>query len=277
MCVYVCIIILRVCVYVHELYLIQYYVVYTIRTSIYGTDTAVYDITSVYVHVCVCTLIHNVVAKGLTTYDYIVLQRNKEKEREEREERERRAAQEAGEEQGGGGGGGGEMEERDHHGRCWCLRRKVRHQTDASYNIMNIESSRKFNNNTFFYLFFTQVNRINPGGLERGQRSKDTELAGLETSSISSAGLLQFGRTPTQVCFSLIVSYYIHQPLSNNTHSLTHPLTHSLTHPLTHSPTHPLTHSLTHSLSLKPSLHSVNHGQSDFYFFRLKLCQSVQH
>ena len=118
-----------------------------IKSSIYATDTAVYDITSVYVHVC--TLIHNVVAKGLTTYDYIVLQRNKEKEREERE---RRAAQEAGEEQGGGGGGE-EVEERDHHGRCWCLRRKVRHQTDASYNIMNIEISRKFNNNNFLICF----------------------------------------------------------------------------------------------------------------------------
>ena len=115
--------------------------------------TLPYMILLLYMYMYVCTLIHNVVAKGLTTYDYIVLQRNKEKEREEREERERRAAQEVGEEQGGGRGGGGEMEERDHHGRCWCLRRKVRHQTDASYNIMNIEISRKFNNNNFFICF----------------------------------------------------------------------------------------------------------------------------
>ena len=54
--------------------------------------------------------------KGMTTYDYILLQRRREKERREKEA----AQSESGEQSGAA------VElERDLHGRCWCLRRKV--------------------------------------------------------------------------------------------------------------------------------------------------------
>ena len=50
------------------------------------------------------------VVKGLTTYDYIVLQRRLKKEKKEEEAEEQQ-------EQG--------VVEADRHGRCWFLRRKV--------------------------------------------------------------------------------------------------------------------------------------------------------
>ena len=68
-------------------------------------------------YVCVCKL-YIVVAKGLTTYDYIVLQRRRDQEKQEAVEREERGG-------GGGGGGGGGQTNRDLHSRCWHLRGKV--------------------------------------------------------------------------------------------------------------------------------------------------------
>lgn len=73
----------------------------------------------------------SVVVKGMSTYDYVIRKRERENEREaaqqvtsreeeggEREEEEERdgESREAG-------------EEMDYHGRCWCLRRKVRRYT----------------------------------------------------------------------------------------------------------------------------------------------------
>lgn len=52
-------------------------------------------------------------------------------------------------------------------------------------------------------LYLHQVNRVNPSGdVERGQGSKDRRLAGMAaslSSSVNSAGLVNFGRTPVQV------------------------------------------------------------------------------
>lgn len=50
-------------------------------------------------------------------------------------------------------------------------------------------------------IYFHQVNRINPSDVERGKGLKDKGLAGMEASlsSVNSAGLVNFGRTPVQV------------------------------------------------------------------------------
>lgn len=56
--------------------------------------------------------------KGMTTYDYILLQRRREAEKNERKKKEA-------EEQEGREEGTVAAVDRDHHGRCWWLRRKV--------------------------------------------------------------------------------------------------------------------------------------------------------
>ena len=75
----------------------------------------VHDVQCIYAHI---TSSHTDI-KGLTTYDYIILQRRLEAEKK----RERETAQEA-EEQGGEESktAGSEI---DHHNHCWFLRRKV--------------------------------------------------------------------------------------------------------------------------------------------------------
>jgi hypothetical protein len=100
----------------------------------------------------------------MTTYDYILLQRRREKERREKEAAQRESGEQS--------GAAVELE-RDHHGRCWCLRRKI--------------------------------NRITPrGGVkEKGQGSQDRGFPGEEVAismpaSMDSAGLVNFGRTPVQ-------------------------------------------------------------------------------
>ena len=50
--------------------------------------------------------------KGLTTYDYVLLQRRREAEKNERKKKEAEEQE-------------GAAVDRDHHGRCWWLRRKV--------------------------------------------------------------------------------------------------------------------------------------------------------
>lgn len=54
----------------------------------------------------------------MTTYDYVLLQRRREAEKNERKKKEA-------EEREGGGEGTVAAMDRDHHGRCWWLRRKV--------------------------------------------------------------------------------------------------------------------------------------------------------
>ena len=80
--------------------------------------------------------------KGLTTYDYVMLQRRREKEREEEAKRElqeeKRELQEQEQEEE-------ELEEeQDYHGRCWFLRRKV-HTMNINHLLTDIDSDHKIN------------------------------------------------------------------------------------------------------------------------------------
>ena len=88
--------------------------------------------------VCVCITFPSDV-KGLTTYDYVMLQRRREKEREEEAKRELQEEEEEEEQEEEE-----EEEEQDYHGRCWFLRRKV-HTMNINHMLTDIDSDHEIN------------------------------------------------------------------------------------------------------------------------------------